>query len=152
MRYRIATKGDITMLSEMRWEHEYEEEAQFSITKEEFISECSSFLIKEMERGTWVYWIAEDEGNIIANIYINKIRKVPKPQKLFAEIGYVTNVHTKKDYRNKGIGTELLKRVKQWAVENNIELLFLWPSERSVSFYKREGFKVENEIMELELL
>jgi RimJ/RimL family protein N-acetyltransferase len=152
MRYRIATKDDISMLSEIRWEHEYEVESQFSITKEEFISECNSFLIKEMERGTWVYWIAEDEGNIIANIYVNRIRKVPKPQKLFAEIGYVTNVHTKKDYRNKGIGTELLKRVKQWAVDNNIELLFLWPSERSVSFYKREGFKLENEIMELELL
>lgn len=148
----MATKDDTLMLSEMRWEHEYEVETQFSITKEEFINECNSFLIKEMERDTWIYWIAEDEGNIIANIYINRIRKVPKPQKLFAEIGYVTNVHTKKDYRNKGIGTELLKRVKQWAVDNNIELLFLWPSERSVSFYKREGFKVENEILELELL
>jgi len=148
----MATKDDVLMLSEMRWEHEYEVETQFSITKEEFINECNSFLIKEMERDTWIYWIAEDEGNIIANIYINRIRKVPKPQKLFAEIGYVTNVHTKRGYRNKGIGTELLKRVKQWAVDNNIELLFLWPSERSVSFYKREGFKVENEIMELELL
>lgn len=148
----MATKDDTLMLSEMRWEHEYEVETQFSITKEEFINECNSFLIKEMERDTWIYWIAEDEGNIIANIYINRIRKVPKPQKLFAEIGYVTNVHTKRDYRNKGIGTELLKRVKQWAVDNNIELLFLWPSERSVSFYKCEGFKVENEIMELELL
>lgn len=148
----MATKDDTLMLSEIRWEHEYEVESQFSITREEFISECNSFLIKEMERGTWAYWIAEDEGNIIANIYVNRIRKVPKPHKLFAEIGYVTNVHTKKDYRNKGIGTELLKRVKQWAVDNNIELLFLWPSERSVSFYKREGFKVENEIMELELL
>jgi N-acetylglutamate synthase-like GNAT family acetyltransferase len=50
-----------------------------------------------------------------------------------------------------GIGTELLKAVKQWARENRIELLFVWPSEKSVTFYERQGFLVENDIMELEL-
>jgi N-acetylglutamate synthase-like GNAT family acetyltransferase len=103
-----------------------------------------------LDQDTWVYWIAEDNG-ILANIYIRRIRKVPKPQKLFAEIGYVTNVHTRSDYRNKGIGSELLKNVKNWAIENKIELLFLWPSERSVNFYGRQGFTNINEIMELEL-
>ncbi|MEW8995905.1 GNAT family N-acetyltransferase [Clostridium sp.] len=44
---------------------------------------------------------------------------------MIAEIGYVTNVHIIEEYRNKGIGTELLKKVKQWAIENKIELLFL---------------------------
>ncbi|WP_346928670.1 GNAT family N-acetyltransferase [Clostridium sp.] len=34
-------------------------------------------------------------------------------------------MHIIEEYRNKGIGTELLKKVKQWAIENKIELLFL---------------------------
>lgn len=151
MIYRLAKESDIPMLSEMRWEHEYEEAGKFDIQKEDFIKECNLFLVNGLKSGTWEYWIAEENNIIISNIYINRIRKVPKPQKLFAEIGYVTNVHTKAKFRNKGIGTELLKKVKQWAINNEIELLFVWPSQKSITFYKKQGFFMNNEIMELEL-
>ncbi len=151
MVYRQATEKDIPMLSEMRWEHEGEEEGHFEISKEDFISECSLFLINGLRNGSWVYWIAEDDNSVVANIYINRIRKVPKPQKLFAEIGYVTNVHTKVEVRNNGIGTKLLEKVRQWASDNKIELLFIWPSQKSLSFYERQGFSIHNEIMELKL-
>jgi len=151
MVYRLAVESDLDMLSEMRWQHEYEEEGYFDKSKNEFINQCKLFLKEGLDKGTWVYWVAEENGIIIANIYINLIRKVPKPQKLFEEIGYVTNVHTKAEYRNKGIGTELLKMAKHWVIENKLELLFVWPSEKSVSFYERQGFSIKNEIMELEL-
>lgn len=151
MIYRLAKESDISMLSEMRWEHEYEEEGEFNISKEDFIKECNLFLANGLRSGTWEYWIAEENNIIVSNIYINRIRKVPKPQKLFAEIGYVTNVHTRAEFRNKGVGTELLKKVKQWAINNKIELLFVWPSQRAISFYERQEFSINNEIMELEL-
>ena len=150
MVYRLATENDIPMLSEMRWEHEYEE-GEFDISKQDFINECNLFLVNGLKSGTWEYWIAEEDNIIVSNIYINRIRKVPKSQKLFAEIGYVTNVHTKAEHRNNGVGTELLKRVKQWAMTNSIELLFVWPSKKSVSFYERQGFSTNNEVMELEI-
>lgn len=151
MIYRLATENDIPMLSEMRWLHEYEEVGKFDILKEDFINECNSFLADGLRNADWAYWIAQDNDTIISNICIRRIRKVPKPQKLFAEIGYVTNVHTKAEYRNRGIGTELLKKVKKWAIDNNIELLFVWPSQKAVNFYERQGFKNQNEILELEL-
>ena len=151
MIYRLATESDISSLSEMRWEHEYEEEGEFDISKEDFIKECNLFIVNGIRSGTWYYWIAEENNIIISNIYINIIRKVPKPQKLFTEIGYITNVHTKIEFRNKGIGAELLKKIKQWAIDNKIELLFVWPSPKSVTFYERQGFSMNNEIMELEI-
>lgn len=151
MIYRLATESDISMLSEMRWEHEHEEKGNFDISKEDFIKECNLFLVNGLKSGSWEYWVAEKNNIIVSNIYIHRIRKVPKPQKLFAEICYVTNVHTKAEFRNKGVGTELLKKVKQWAIDNKIELLFVWPSRRSVTFYERQGFSMNNEIMELEM-
>lgn len=151
MIYRLATESDISSLSEMRWEHEYEEEGEFDISKEDFIKECNLFLVNGIRSGAWYYWIAEENNIIISNIYINIIRKVPKPQKLFTEIGYITNVHTKIEFRNKGIGAELLKKIKQWAIDNKIELLFVWPSPKSVTFYERQGFSMNNKIMELEI-
>jgi len=151
MIYRLATESDLEMLSEMRWQHEYEVEGPFNVTKSYFINQCNIFLKDGLEDGTWIYWVAEDDGILIANIYIKRIRKVPKPQMLFSEIAYVTNVHTRLEYRDKGIGTELLQNVKRWAAENKIELLFVWPSKKSVNFYERQGFTSNNEIMELEL-
>lgn len=149
MNFRMATEKDINLLAEMRWIHAYDENSDSNVSKEEFLKECSNYLKNGMKMRNWVYWIAEENGEIISNIYIQRIRKVPKPHKLHAEIGYITNVHTKKEYRNKGIGTQLLKEAIEWSRNSGIESLFLWPSERSVSFYKREGFSLQNEIIEL---
>jgi RimJ/RimL family protein N-acetyltransferase len=151
MEFRIAGEEDIDSLSEMRWIHSYHENNEFNVSKEEFMKECGKFLKKGMEMGNWVYWVAEDKGQIVSNIYIQKIKKVPKPHKLNAEIGYITNVHTKEKYRNMGIGTQLLKKVIEWAKTTEIELLFLWPSKRAAAFYERAGFSSQNEIIELTL-
>lgn len=149
MKFRMAEEKHINELAEMRWIHSYEETSDFNISKEEFLKECSKFLKKGMEAGDWIYWIAEDNGTIISNIYVHRIRKVPKPNKLHAEIGYITNVHTRKEYRNKGIGSSLLRKVTEWSKAAGIELLFLWPSDRSIPFYTREGFSEKNDIIEL---
>lgn len=150
MIYRLADESDINSLAEMRYEFETNgEEVNVLTLRDEFIKECTTFLRIGIKNGSWACWIAEDKGEIIANIYVNRIRKVPKPQKIFAEIGYVTNVYTKADYRDKGIGTQLLKSVKEWATTDGIELLFVWPSKKSVGFYKKEGFSMHNDIMEL---
>jgi hypothetical protein len=108
MNYRIASENDLEMLSEMRWLHEYELKQEFDVSYNDFINQCSLFLKEGLEKGEWVYWIAVDKDMIIANIYIRRIRKVPKPQKIFAEIGYITNVHTRAEYRNMGIGSNYL--------------------------------------------
>ena len=53
--------------------------------------------------------------------------------------------------RNSGIGSALLRHVTGWARERNLELLLLWPSDRSVPFYERAGFVRSPEALELDL-
>lgn len=48
-----------------------------------------------------------------------------------------------KEYRRKGIGTELLKTAEQWAKENNIEVILLnsgLPREDAHAFYESQGY------------
>lgn len=48
-----------------------------------------------------------------------------------------------KSYRRKGIGTQLLKTVEQWAKENNIEVILLnsgLPREDAHIFYESQGY------------
>jgi len=39
--------------------------------------------------------------------------------------------------------------IKEYSKSNDIELLFVWPSEESTNYYERSGFQTNNEIMEL---
>jgi hypothetical protein len=41
--------------------------------------------------------------------------------------------------------------VQAWARRNGFELLFVWPSQRSIPFYQRLGFEGENDVMECDL-
>ena len=98
-----------------------------------------------------MYWIAEENGEVISQIFVHKIDMVPRPCKIHDQFGYVTNNYTKPAYRNKGIGSELMKRVVQWAKDEDLELLIVYPSEEAVTFYERAGFYSENDVMELRL-
>ena len=151
MLYRIATEQDLTQLSYLRWDFRMEGGEIPIVSKEEFIAACTSFLKHSLESDYHVYWIAEENGEVISQIFVHKIDMVPRPCKIHDQFGYVTNNYTKPAYRNKGIGSELMKRVVQWAKDEDLELLIVYPSEEAVAFYERAGFYSENDVMELRL-
>lgn len=150
MIFRKAEMKDIKELAEIRWDFQYDpQDGKLEVPKIEFISYFADFLKENFESGDWICWIAEESGQIISQIFIKKIRKLPKPKRLKDEYGYVTNVYTKPEFRNRGIGKQLMAKVKEWAIEEDLEILIVWPSQKSISFYKDMGFSSENEIMEL---
>ena len=147
--YRMAHEGDLAELAGTRWDFRTEEEpAPVGMSRETFVAACEEFLRRGLHDGRWTCWVAEHEGQIIAHIYVQRIAKVPKPSRLDDAFGYVTNVYTRPAYRGQGIGTALMERVQTWAREQDLELLIVWPSEASVSFYQRAGFTVDNDILE----
>ena len=132
----------------MRWQHEFEQEPFDTDNKEDFIQFCAEHL-KDRFREDLYCWVAAENGLIIAHIYIAKIKKVPKPQEFDGAWGYTTAVYCISEYRNKGIGSALMEKVKEWCVNQKLELLIVWPSERSVPFYERAGFNGANDVLEL---
>ena len=70
-----------------------------------YVDECAAFLRWGIGDGSWVCWVAELEGQIVSHICLRRVRKVPKPNRLHDEIGYVTNVYTRPAYRGRGIGS-----------------------------------------------
>lgn len=151
MHIRLAHKNDIEQLIRMRWDftNEYSntkiEEDQY----QEFHLECKSFLEDILEGDGWFVWIAESNGRILSHIYIELISKVPRPGKKTSPFTYMTNVYTAPDHRGKGIGSRLLKNIEEWAKTNEYEFIIVWPSEWSVDFYERNGYKHCKEPMEL---
>ena len=151
---RLAEKKDYHQLAELRWEHLAEDDILCGETniagadKNEFIDEYVSFLNND---SLYKIFVIEQDGIIISAMYVSIIRKVPKPKETESYIAYLTNVHTKKEYRNKGKGTELLSYIKDCLKRIKCELIIAWPSENSVSWYMNNGFTSQNDVMECDL-
>ena len=150
MRYRLATKQDLLQLAQMRWDFRNEDgEEKPVVRRNDFLKACVKFLDQGLDNGYHTYWLAEKEDQIIAHIFIHRIDLVPRPCKLKDQFGYITNNYTQPKYRNQGIGSKLMNHVKKWAEEEDYELLIVYPSDESVSFYERAGFVGENDVMQL---
>ncbi|RAR44549.1 GNAT family N-acetyltransferase [Paenibacillus sp. MDMC362] len=148
---RIATKDDIDQLIRMRWDFTLEDDLDGTLKNEAysgFYEECYDFLWKALQSDIWSIWVAEEDGMIVSNIYIELIHKVPRPGRITHPFAYMTNVYTKPDYRGKGIGSKLISKINEWAKENKYEFIIVWPSEDGVNFYEKNGYQHCKEPME----
>ncbi len=152
---RTAIPSDYAQLAEMKRLHceeddrDYNEHTLQGADKQAFLDEFVSFLHHQKE---YLIFVAADEEGIASTMFVHLIPKVPKPNSHIRSIAYLTNVFTKERYRNKGIGTELLTYIKSYLKSEHCELIFAWPSDRSVPFYTRNDFCEENDIVECMLL
>ena len=147
--YRMATEADVDELAQMRWDFRLEEAPGATVhDKTSFLDACAAFLRHGLREQRWTYWIAEQGGQIVSHMYIQRVPKVPKPNRIDDALGYVTNVYTCPTYRGQGIGTQLMTHVLAWATEQDLESLIVWPSETSVRFYERAGFRGSTDMLE----
>ena len=155
MEIRIAKKQDFRQLAEMKWLHRAEDDKDYNennlvgVDKDAFIKQFCSFLAKHKE---YQIYTACDGDVVASAMFVYLIPKIPKPNGKAKYIAYLTNVYTKKEYRNKKVGSKLLNYIKEQLTKENCELLFVWPSNKSVNWYCRNGFCAENEIMQCDLM
>jgi len=152
LRIRTAVESDVPALAERRWDFRFEQdEAPPVVGKPAFLEECGRFLREALASGLWVCWLAESDGCIVSNLFVQIVPKLPRPARPRDAWGYVTNVYTDRDRRGQGIGAKVLEAALRWAKERDLERLVLWPSPASRSFYERAGFRAGNEVHELVL-
>ncbi len=152
MQFRLAKEQDWLQLAEMKWLHCEEDEADYgegkyalsSISKAAFFSEYLAFM--QTHRDYRVYVACEGEM-ILSAMFVYLIPKTPKPNREQKYIAYLTNVYTRKEYRNQGIGAQLMQEIKEDLAKMHCELMFAWPSEKSISWYSRNGFAADPELM-----
>jgi GNAT superfamily N-acetyltransferase len=149
MDFRIATESDLDALAQVRWDFRLEESLGTPVHgRQSFLEACIAFLRRGLASQRWVYWVAVYEGTIVSHVFVQRIDKVPKPNRLDDGFGYVTNVYTRPAYRGRGIGSELMAHVVEWAQAQDLECLLVGPSDASVRFYERAGFRWNEDLME----
>lgn len=147
--FRLAREDDLPALAENRWRMRVEEDGEpLGVDPAAFRRHCEAFLGEALRSGRWALWVAEAEGRLVANAFVQVVPKVPRPGRFDDAIGYVTNVFVDPAQRGRGVGAELVSHVLAWARARDLELLIVWPSERSRALYARAGFRAESEVME----
>ncbi len=96
--------------------------------------------INEMlKRGNYQIFVACDNDKVVG--YIGCVSYLAF--ELENEGMKIIALAVSKEYRKKGIGTQLLKTAEQWAKENNIEVVLLnsgLPREKAHAFYESQGY------------
>ena len=150
--FRIATLGDVPELATARWEFRAEAGETPLESETAFAVRYEAFLKDSLDSGRWTFWIAEAaNGTIVAHMAVCVVQSIPRPSRMTDQWGYLTDCFTRPAFRNRGIGRDLLARVAEWARELDLEMLIVWPSEKSDDFYARAGFGPAAEICVLRL-
>ena len=151
VKVRLATVADAAMLARLRWELR----SSFHIVVEDeldFMERCTLWM-KERLRGDgpWQCWIAESGATAIGSVWVQLIEKIPNPIAAPKHFVYLTNFFVREEHRGQGTGSKLLAEALAWSGSKNVELILLWPTERSKPLYARYGFESANDFMELVL-
>lgn len=149
-RVRAATPDDAAALAELRWEFRAGRETAVE-DHGAFIARCAAWMRHELECDTWRAWAAiDDSGVIIGQVWVDLIEKVPNPVGERERHAYLSNLYVKPNARG-GTGTALLEAALEWAGANDIDSIVLWPTERSLTLYRRHRFTPDGRVMERKL-
>ena len=145
---RRASDDDVERLAALRWRFsaEFHEAVEPLDT---FSPRFSEFARRALNDPRWAVWVAEADGTLVGNVWMELVERVPRPHSLRRFIGYVTNVYVIPGQRSSGVGGRLVQAAIRWGRESDCEVLVLWPSEASVRFYERGGFQSARGVMEL---
>jgi GNAT superfamily N-acetyltransferase len=153
MNFRAATLADVDNLAAARWAFRTEDGTEVPIEPEQaFLQRYRAFVRDALESQRLVYWLAETaDVELVAHMAVCIVQSIPRPSRVRDQWGYLTDCYTRPAYRSRGIGEELLTHIVAWARRRDLEMLVVWPSDRSRSFYARAGFGADDEVRVLRL-
>jgi GNAT superfamily N-acetyltransferase len=147
---RAAVPGDADRLAQLRWDFRV---ARAPVQEEHdaFLRRCGDWMRRELaSQAVWRAWVAVSGEEIVGQLWVQTINKIPNPVAELERHAYVSNVYVQPDHRG-GAGSRLLDAALAWARAERMDRVILWPSARSVTLYERHGFTHHGDVMELAL-
>jgi GNAT superfamily N-acetyltransferase len=146
---RVASESDAPTLARLRYElrSPLDEVVEEDVT---FIQRCTLWMRHRLrDHSAWRCWIAERQGTLVGNIWVQLVEKIPNPASEPEYYIYLTNFYVTEECRGKGIGSMLLLAALAWGKTNNVHFAILAPTERSRPLYLRHGFSDAHDLMQL---
>ncbi|HSB75970.1 MAG TPA: GNAT family N-acetyltransferase [Terriglobales bacterium] len=115
--------------------------------REAFVRRCSAWMSESLSQG-WKCWLAARQEEIVGQIWLQLVPKLPNPNGEPERHAYITNLYVKPECRG-GVGSRLLRAALEFAQAQAVDAVILWPTPRSRSLYLRHGFTPPGDLLEL---
>jgi len=117
-----------------------------------FVARCAAWMERRLGTDSaWRCWVAEREQDILGQLWLQLVEKLPNPVSEPERHAYVTNVYVREAERGRGLGGRLLETAIEWSRGRSVDSILLWPSEGSRSLYTRFGFRDSGLLWEAKL-
>ena len=144
---RLATPSDADTLARMRYAFRVSTAATNEL-ESVFVERCTKWMrVALAPGGSWVAWVAERDGEVVGNLWLQVIEKLPNPAPEPELHAYVTNVYVEPDHRG-GLGALLLETALDRCRADGVDSVILWPTDGSRTLYARYGFSVKDDLLE----
>jgi GNAT superfamily N-acetyltransferase len=148
--YRRAQPADAEALAGLRFQ--FRSEIGETVEDEPgFTKRCAEWMRTRLTHDHWLAWIAEGEDQLLGQVWLQILEKIPNPVAEAEYNGYITNLFVRSDARGSGVGGALLRLALAYARNAGIDRIVLWPTERSRPLYTRLGFGEADDLMQLTL-
>ncbi|HEV8447975.1 MAG TPA: GNAT family N-acetyltransferase [Gemmatimonadaceae bacterium] len=148
---RRALPRDADALAQLRYAFRLERRPATE-SRDAFAARCSNWMRPRLRGDSrWTVWLAERDGTIVGNLWVQIVEKIPNPGPESELHAYISNFFIVPEARNSGLGTRILSAAVAHCKAHGVDTVFLWPSERSVPLYSRTGFEVASDLLVLEL-
>lgn len=148
IKYRKLKEKDLDIFIEMRINQLREEGAKEDIDLRPALRD---YYMRHMKDGTFVSWIAEDEGKIIGTSGMSFVEKPPYFGCPSGKMGLLSSMFTNPAYRRKGIAKELLHRAVEEAKNYGCGTVQITASDMGVKLYTAYGFTHNGNFMQYKL-
>ena len=147
---RLADEKDVEVLCKLRVLEQKEDWGKDFEDKYDLVKQTKEYLLNHINKDFFMF-VEECEGKIIATCGLQIIEYMPQCNDNGKQ-GFICNVFTIEEFRNKGIQTKLLENVVKFAKKHQIcELDLSTDSKIAISMYKKLGFKFDDWAMKQEL-
>ena len=143
--YKRLTENDLPAFIELRITQLREEGATEDI---DLIPALNDYYKRHLADGTFVSWLAVDEGRIVGTSGMSFVEKPPYFGCPNGRIGLLSSMFTQKEYRRKGIAKELLSRVVEEARKYGCGAVHITASDMGVYLYEDFGFVKNNNFLQ----
>jgi GNAT superfamily N-acetyltransferase len=99
------------------------------------------------EKSHRIFWLAEAGGQPVGSMKLMVFDRMTRPGRQPSGWGYLGNAFVLAAQRNQGVGRLLLDAVLEYAADHRLARVVLSPSERSIPFYRRAGFRSADELL-----
>lgn len=148
IQYRELVTEDLDKFIEMRICQLREEGAREDI---DIRPALYDYYHRHMADGTFVSWLAADDGRIVGTSGMSFVEKPPYYGCPSGKIGILSSMFTDKDYRRKGIAKTLLAKVVNEAREYGCGAVQITASDMGVLLYSDFGFVKNGNFMQYRL-